>query len=109
MLAHGKVAPKFSTCEVGSRILPCARSSRTLHSTQAKCGLDLSLIRSRKLKLKLGQPFRYHFACFNKNTKELNYATFDKNCKNYSTLEFMTCRMRPLDLSLTITLVVASI
>ena len=30
MLAHGKVAPKFSTWEVGSRILPCARSSRTL-------------------------------------------------------------------------------
>ena len=25
--------PKFSTCEVGSRILPCARSSRTLCST----------------------------------------------------------------------------
>ena len=33
MLAHGKVAHKFSTCEVGSRILPCARSSRTLRST----------------------------------------------------------------------------
>jgi len=49
MLAHGKVAPKFSTCEVGSRILPCARSSRTLRSTWAKCGLDLSLIRSKKL------------------------------------------------------------
>ena len=33
MLAHGKVAPKFNTCEVCSRILPCARSSRTLRST----------------------------------------------------------------------------
>ena len=49
MLAHGKVAPKFSTCEVGSRIIPCVRSSRTLRSTKAKCGLDLSLIRSRKI------------------------------------------------------------
>jgi len=33
MLAHGKVAPKLSTCEIGSRILPCAKSCKTLRST----------------------------------------------------------------------------
>ena len=109
MGAHGMVAPKFSTCGVGSRILPCARSSITLCSTQANCGLDLSLIRSRKLYLNLGQNFRYHFACFNTFTKIFILCYFDqKNKKNYDTLESMTCKMCPLDPFLTMTLVIAS-
>ena len=46
---------------------------------------------------------------FQQKYKRIKLCYFWQKCKNYSTLEFMTCRMCPLDLSLTITLVVASI
>jgi len=43
---------------------------------------------------------------FQQKYKRIKLCYFSQKCKNYSTLEFMTCRMRPLDPSLTITLVV---
>jgi len=45
---------------------------------------------------------------FQQKYKRIKLCYFWQKIKVYSTLEFMTCRMRPLDPSLTITLVVAS-